>query len=40
MPRSTIQFISQGKLEELRRQRAVLVAAYDNLRAECEGEME
>jgi hypothetical protein len=37
MPRSTIQFISQVKLEELRRQRAVLVAAYDNLRAECEG---
>jgi hypothetical protein len=37
MPHSTIQFISQVKLEELRRQRAVLVEAYDHLRAECEG---
>lgn len=38
MPHSTIQFISQVKLEELRRQRAVLVEAYDRLQAECEGQ--
>lgn len=37
MSRSTVQFISQIKLEELRRQLAVLVIAYDNLRDECAG---
>lgn len=37
MPLSTIQFISQVKLEELRRQRTLLVESYDKLRADCEG---
>jgi hypothetical protein len=39
MPRSTIQFISHVKLEEFRRQRAVLLEAYDQLRAECHGQV-
>lgn len=33
---STVQFISQVKLEELRRQRAILVDAYDTLWANCQ----
>ncbi|MDB5386683.1 MAG: hypothetical protein JWM11_2329 [Planctomycetaceae bacterium] len=38
MPVSTVQFISQVKLEELRRQRSLLVEAYDRLWAECEAQ--
>jgi hypothetical protein len=37
MSASTIQFISQVKLGELRRQRSLLLAAYDDLARGCEG---
>src|SRR5262245_3573244 len=37
MSTSTIQFISQVKLAELRRQRALLLEAYDRLGRECAG---